>query len=288
MEINNTAFWAGILVALIVGVTYVVNLCLCRINEGFIGVATKFGKPECLANGKLKLYDPGLHFHAPWTQMKIMSAMEQLVDLNELQAIASDGTTLRVDAKLRMSISRDSIFSYLFDLKQPAAHIKNLFTCLLRGEVANFKAKLNSAGQKISHDDISFVGLRQNRLEFNNCLQEVCVDRFNQCYGVTFRSADVTNIKPPPELDSALNAVQSAQAEAATLKLRTQSACEQKVVAASENVEIAREHATATETEIKTLGNILHDLKLKNTLQSYLERRRSEVVANSKLLFFKN
>lgn len=282
MELNLSALLGGVAVALFMGLVYLFNRCLCRVNEGFVGVATTFGKPECLANGKLKLFGPGLHIHTPWTQMKMISVMEQLVDLNELQAIASDGTTLRVDAKLRMSVSRDSLFSYLFDLKQPAAHIKNLFTCLLRGEVANFKTKSSA------HDGISFVGLRQNRLEFNNCLQDVCVDRFDQCYGVTFRSADVTNIKPPPELDSALNAVQRAQAEAATLKLRTQSACEQKVVAASENVEIAREHAMATETEIKTLGNILHDLKIKNTLQSYLERRRSEVVANSKLLFFKN
>lgn len=284
MELQLLYFYFGLAFAVLLVGLLIVARRYFRVNEGFCAVGTTFGKPVEQRNGQLKIFPPGLHRRAPWTNVKYLSAMEQLIHLNELQAIASDGTTLRVDAKLRMNICQESLHRYAFDLKRAGDHIKNLFTCVLRAEVANFRPQCSTQHES----EIAFVGLRQHRNELDGCLQKACFEQFKNSYGITFRSVVVTDIAPPSELESALNAVQNAQAEAATLRLRTQSACEKTIAAAHEGIEISREHAAAAETEIRTLGKILSELRQNNTLQSYLGRRRAEVISNSKLLFYKN
>lgn len=254
------------------------------IEQGYVGIITYFGAAELNSENKLKLYHPGVHFKWPWGRIYHQSLMEQVYDLHDeggKTALAYDGTVLRLEAKLRFRADAETLYDYFFKLKNPIDHIKGLFTSLLRYQVASFKGDEKNAVVS------SYASLRKERKLLNDQLDKFCHENLNDRYGIELQAIDLIDILPPEELDHALNAVLSASVEAEAMYYRAEANCVQKKLAAEVGVEIEELKAQATELEILTLGKYLVELEKEKTLNLYIERRRKEVLYDSKNIFIR-
>ena len=265
-----------------------------RVDEGGTAVLTSFG--AALRDGKkLLTFGPGLHFKAPWQRAIHVSTKEQSLLLSGEQggrtAMAEDGTVLRFDSILRFAPAKDDLEVYLFGLKRRREHIIGLFSCLLRSEIANFRAP-DPPGGPVTRalasrsDGGSFALIRRERQLLNKRIESFVMDAIGSSYGVHFSAVDLTDILPPDELADALNAVLTAHANADSLYARAESDCQQRMLAAERGIDIARERARAAELEIVTLGAFLAKLEHDGVLDAYVARRRAEVLSESKGLYF--
>lgn len=278
----------GILTGLAVALLVALYDCFFIVSEGHMAVVDRFGEVERTGT-RLKLRKPGLHFKYPWERVHMLSTMEQTLDLSGESggrvAMTQDGTLLRIDSKLRFKPEQEGIYSYLFELKNPLEHIKGLFTCLLRNEIANFKSSEVQTGDQLSMS--SYALIRRERRLLNQKIETFCRERIGASYGVRFDAVDMTDILPPDELEEALNAVFNAQTEAETLFARSEAECRQRIIAAERGVKIAESNSQAAQIEITTLGKFLRELKNNGMLSSYVERRKNEVYSESRALFVK-
>lgn len=298
----------GFLMGLGLYLAYLATRCSFRVEEGHLGVVTTFGAAAFEGQGKsarVVTHPPGIHFKWPWQKVIVVSMMEQNLELSGetggQRAMAHDGTMLRFDSILRYVPDPARLGQFLFGMKKPLEHITNLFSCLLRNEIANFqvarapKRSLPPAGAEgaiLSARDFdseagSYALIRRERALLNERIEEFCRDRIADHYGVRFNAVDLVDILPPDELAEALNAVINARAEAEAAYFRAEGECQQRVLGASEGVEIARARARAVETEIDTLGGFLTQLADQGTLAPYVQRRRAEALSEARAVFMK-
>jgi regulator of protease activity HflC (stomatin/prohibitin superfamily) len=270
----------------------VAKRCSFRVEEGHSAVLTRFGAAREVpgTKGALLTYPPGLHFKWPWDKVHAVAMMEQSLDLSGEEggrsAMAADGTRLRFDSILRFVPEQAQLSQFLFGLRAPMEHITGVFTCLLRNEIANFEPAKDAPRTKL--DEGSYALIRRQRKLLNQRIEDFCKRRIGERYGVRFSAVDLTDILPPDELADALNAVMNAQAEAASLYARTEAECQQRVLAAGQGVEVARRRSEAAEREVTTLAGFLQELSSQGTLGLYVSRRRAEVLAQSRSLFFRS
>ncbi len=282
---------------LTVYVGYLLSQCRFEVQEGHLAVTTRFGKADFSNETvkELKTYKPGLHFKWPWQKVQEISLMEQMIELSGeeggTRAMASDGTMLRLDSTLRYTPVEKNLYNLLFSIEKPLEHVKGIFICLLRNEIANFdqvgskESDIHSDAPLLNAQVGSYAALRRERKLLNSRIQNFCRSQIGDRYGIRFDGVDLTDILPPNELANALNSVINAQSEAQRLYAQTESECEQRVQAAKKGLAIARAKSNATEEEIATIGEILADLQDNGTLQHYVKRRRAEVFAESRTSF---
>lgn len=279
---------------------YLASRCVFQIQEGHLGVLISFGKvmPAEPGRDQLKTFGPGLHLKWPWQRVRKVSMMEQMIDLSGEEggttAMASDGTMLRLDSKLRLTPEVEHLHHYLFSMERPVEHVKGLFTCLLRNEIANFDQKEATASKDLKPQSYlpavrvgSYAAIRRERRLLNQHIQEFCRAQIGNRYGVRFDGVDLTDILPPEELAQSLNSVMNAQSEAQRLLAQTEAECEQRILAARKGLAIARARGRAVEDEIGTMAGLLADLQRNGTLDLYIERRRGEVLAESRISYIK-
>jgi regulator of protease activity HflC (stomatin/prohibitin superfamily) len=288
-------FLSGFLLYLI----YLVGRSLFQVQEGHVGVLISCGKALHVdgREDQLKTLSPGLHWKWPWQTVHQVSMMEQMIDLSGEQggttAMASDGTMLRLDSKLRFTPQADHLHHYLFSMERPVEHVKGLFTCLLRNEIANFdqaEPKTPTDLKQLPYMPVrvgSYAAIRRDRRLLNQHIQEFCRAQIGDRYGVRFDGVDLTDILPPDELAHSLNSVMNAQSEAQRLLAQTEAECEQRLLAARKGLAIAKARARAVEDEIGTMGGLLVELQRNGTLDLYIERRRNEVLSDSRISYIK-
>jgi regulator of protease activity HflC (stomatin/prohibitin superfamily) len=293
-----------LLLAYVIGLVVVAAVVLAvrstfRVQEGFSAVLVTFGKAET-SDGKkdLHVYGPGLHWKKPWQTAISICMKEQNLDLNAEEgggtAMADDGTILRLDAFLRYVPVKEVLYEHLFGVEKPAEHIRGLFTCLLRNEIANFRLAPNASASTslatrfdFSTQAGSYALIRRERKLLNDAIKQFCEEKIDDRYGVRFVAVDLADILPPDEIADALNAVMQAQSEAEALLFRAEGECQQRILSAERGVEISRNHATAMEIEILGLSRYLDELDAHGVLDMYLARRRTEVTSESRAMFLK-
>lgn len=288
MLVNGASyeFKIGLFAGFIISAGMVLRNCIFRVEQGNVGVLISFGRALFLdeSKGLLRTLGPGLHYKWPWQKAHSVSMMEQSLDLSGeeggISAMASDGTILRLDSKLRYTPEKSELYDFLFALKNPISHIQGLFTCLLRNEIANFSSQPEDLAKSSSYSVI-----RRERKLLNQHIRDFTRSKIGGRYGLRFDAVDLTDIYPPDELADALNAVFNAQSEAETAYARIEAECQQRVLSASKGIEIAAARAEASETEILTLAKSLAHLQMRGTLQAYVDRRRSETYSESRTVF---
>jgi regulator of protease activity HflC (stomatin/prohibitin superfamily) len=289
-------FWIGLWIGLGLYGAAALSRCFFRVGEGHVAVRTTFGAAETVAgSGALRTWGPGLHAKAPWQRVIVVPMMEQSLDLagetGGRTAMAEDGTILRFDSILRYEPVEADLARFLFGLRSPREHITGLFTCLLRNEIANFRAPAAPAHPDGRVDFAlqagSYAVIRRERAKLNEQIERFCREQIGGRYGVRFNAVDLTDILPPDEIADGLNAVIHARTEAETRYLRAEGECQQRLLASERGVDIARARALAIETEIRTLARSLGDLRRQGTLELYVARRRAEVHAESRAVFVK-
>ena len=291
-------FTTGIALGLVLYGVFVLYRCSFKVEEGHLAVLTTFGRAETLDGKKrLKTYGPGMHWKMPWQKSKDVSMKEQTLDLNAEEgggtAMADDGTILRLDSFVRYVPVEKELYEFLFGLERPLDHITGLFTCLLRNEIANFRGAQASQSQTLAQrfdfaqQAGSYALIRRERKLLNERIESFCKKSIDDRYGVRFNAVDLADILPPDELADALNAVIQANSEAEALLFRAEGECQQRILAAERGVSIARARSAAVEVEIRKLASYLAELEDKGVLDSYVARRKSEVLGESRALFLK-
>lgn len=277
-----------------------------KVDEGHMAVLTRFGAvirdPSILATttslkyhnqsnqtdfiecSNVKLFQPGSHWKLPWDKVVSFSVMERVIDFSGEKggkyAMAADGTVLRLDSKIRFLPQTNDIYAYLFELKNPMGHLREMFTCILRNEIANFKGD-----PKDTELFGSFSAIRRERKRLNDQVDWVGRDQVGSSYGIQFLGVDLMDIIPPQELESALNGIQSARTEAETLYSRAEADARQKVVAAEQGVEISKIRAESIAMELNALSRMVKKLSNDNTMDYYLAHRKTELIGDSKMVF---
>ncbi len=288
----------GIAAGLIAYLGFVGLRCTFRVQEGHVAVVTTFGAVEKTGgeHGALRTYKPGFHAKKPWQHVVTVPMMEQSLELSGEEggrsAMADDGTVLRFDSILRYQPVEAQLEQFLFGLRAPLEHITSLFTCLLRNEIANFRAPPPVAPPGALAVDFvtqsgSYALIRRERNLLNCHIADFAKSQIGDRYGVRFNAVDLTDILPPDELADALNAVIHAQSEAEAHYFRAEGDCRQRELSAERGIEIARARGQAIETEIVTLGHHLEALATNGTLTEYVARRREEVFAEARTRFVK-
>ena len=100
-------------------------------------------------------------------------------------------------------------------MKKPIVHVMGYFVSVLRERIANFEApRRPTAGQPADRRDaacsgISINDLRKNLRDLNEHMDRECRSSAAR-YGIVLDASLITGIDPPPEVESALAAINTA------------------------------------------------------------------------------
>lgn len=271
----------GLLIGAALVAAYVFVRSGFRVDNGDVGALAVFGKFVRRADGAVKTFGPGLSWKPPWAQAIEVSLAERSVTVADdgapIEVLASDGTRVRVNARLRYRVAPARLATFLAEAKDATAHLRALFRLTVREQIPRFEPR---------PDELSaYTALRLRMNELQQRTLDALRATAAEAYGVDAIAVDYLQIDPPEELVDALNAVITAESEANALVARTELQAQQRVLAAEHAVAIANAHALATESEILTIGAELTTLDDQGVLADYVERRRHEVLGGSRRIF---
>jgi regulator of protease activity HflC (stomatin/prohibitin superfamily) len=151
------------------------------------------------------------------------------------------------------------------------------FVSVLRERIANFEApRKPEAVEDLSLDassarGISINDLRKNLRDLNEHMDRECQSSAAR-YGIVLDASLITGIDPPPEVESALAAINTAHNQVSSDISLAQAAADQKIVQSKRAVEIETLKAQAEVEPLTRLAAQLTALKQsgRGALQSYL------------------
>jgi regulator of protease activity HflC (stomatin/prohibitin superfamily) len=232
----------------------------------------------------------GPYFKMPWQRIHKVSIATMTVNMamdleqpsanqngTRLEAVTKDQLNTGLTGQMRYRVSESNLYAFLFGIKKPFVHVMAYFVSVLRQRIANFEAKAepqpaNTAplaapsasipgGEMIG---VSINDLRKNLRDLNEYVDNECRSSAAR-YGVLFDASLITAIDPPPEVESALAAINTAHNQVSS----DISLAQLKSLAA----ELAELHRTGPEVLAAYLRNIRMAL-LDKAQQIYLEVSR--------------
>jgi regulator of protease activity HflC (stomatin/prohibitin superfamily) len=154
-------------------------------------------------------------------------------------------------------------------VKRPVAHVLGYFVSILRDRIANFEApgKAQAAGADAATDALDIGGvqgisindLRKNLRDLNERMDAEC-ETASARYGIHLDAALITGIDPPPEVDSALAAINTAHNHVSSEISLAQAAADQRIVQSRRAVEIETLNAQAEVEPLLALAEQLREL----------------------------
>jgi regulator of protease activity HflC (stomatin/prohibitin superfamily) len=185
-----------------------------------------------------------------------------------LEAVTKDQLNTGLTGQLRYRVSDKNLYAYLFGVKQPIVHVMGYFVSILRERIANFEAPppvvdghaatLTEAGA--SAIGVSINDLRKNLRDLNEHMDQECRSSAAR-YGITLDASLITGIDPPPEVESALAAINTAYNQVSSDISLAQASADQKIVQSRRAVEIETLKAHAEVEPLKALAAQLKSLE---------------------------
>lgn len=236
----------------------------------------------------------GPYFKMPWEKVhKVSIAIETMnmaLDLEDpsansggqmLEAVTKDQLNTGMTGQIRWRVAESNLYAYLFGIKRPIVHVMGYFVSVLRQKIANFEAKTTLAaasGPVIPGADtagVSINDIRKNLRDLNEYMDQECLSTAAR-YGVVLDASLITGIDPPPEVESALAAINTAHNQVSSDISLAQAAADQKIVQSKRAVEIETFKAQAEVEPIRLLAAELAGLKKhgSNVLATYLRNVR--------------
>jgi regulator of protease activity HflC (stomatin/prohibitin superfamily) len=195
---------------------------------------------------------PGLHFKAPWSEVKTFSVRNQQVvfagsrgttDYTGGSAIGpditvqdSDGVTSNIDIAVRYSIRSDQVTTIYRQFRDETNFVSQFVTQDIRSTVRD------------APNGFSTLDLITKRADVNTAIQEALTKRW-QGTGVTVDSVSLQQITPPKSVTDAYAAAQNAQIKVSTEKNLLEAA----QVSAQQQVVQAEAKAKANDSLNKSL-----------------------------------
>jgi regulator of protease activity HflC (stomatin/prohibitin superfamily) len=314
---------AWFLVRYLVAGTYTVNQNERAVKTSFgraerVGHATTLQDPiaqslrpeerERYCYPQVRVIPPGgPYFKWPWEQVHKVPVATQTMNMaydpetpsaNQegtiLEAVTKDQLNTGLTGQIRYRVSEKNLYAYLFGVKRPIVHVMGYFTSVLRERIANFEAprppapapaaggiptpELATAAMGVSIND-----LRKNLRDINDHMDQECKSSEAR-YGIALDASLITGIDPPPEVEGALAAINTAYNEVSSDISLAQAAADQKLVQSRTAVEI---ETLKAQTEIEPLKALAAQLRLlkqsgPDALPAYLRNVRLRLFSRAR------
>jgi regulator of protease activity HflC (stomatin/prohibitin superfamily) len=199
-----------------------------------------------------------------------------------LEAVTKDQLNTGLTGQIRYQVSERNLYAYLFGVKNPIAHVMGYFVSILRQRIANFEAPAPAAGERESQptdatlvSGISINDLRKNLRDLNDHMDRECRSSAAR-YGVALDASLITEIDPPPDVESALAAINTAHNHVSSEISLAHAGADQKIVQSKRAVEIETLKAQSEVEPLLRLAEQLQDLKRQGprALPAYLRNVR--------------
>src|SRR5882762_1944477 len=183
----------------------------------------------------------GPYLKMPWEKVHKISVATTTVNMaldyevpqaNEggmrLEAVTKDQLNTGLTGQIRYHVSENNLYAFLFAIKQPFVHVTAYFVSVLRQRIANFEAKpiplsaeavaaqvgvpVIPGGEMIG---VSINDLRKNLRDLNEYMDLECKSTAAR-YGLVLDASLITGIDPPPDVESALAAINTAKNRVST------------------------------------------------------------------------
>jgi regulator of protease activity HflC (stomatin/prohibitin superfamily) len=239
---------------------------------------------------------PGFYWKFPWQRVYKVSIATVTVSIGYdpedaqanaggrvLDAVTKDQLNTGLTGQLRYTVSERNLYAYLFGVKNPVAHVMGFFISILRDRIANFEAPggspIDPQGSVVDAggivQGISINDLRKNLRDLNERMDAECASAAAR-YGIELDAALITGIDPPPEVDSALAAINTAHNHVSSEISLARAASDQKLVQSKRAVEIETLNAQAEVEPLLTLAEQLWQLEQQGpgTLDAYVRNAK--------------
>ena len=173
-------------------------------------------------------------------------------------------------------------------MKRPIVHVMGYFVSILRERIANFEAPALPAGAADAHLVVSDVAigisindLRKNLRDINDHMDHECATSAAR-YGITLDASLITGIDPPPEVESALAAINTAYNQVSSDISLAQAGADQKIVQSRRAVEIETLRAQAEVQPLVAVAEQLVALRQSGAgaLETYVRNVRLALFGN--------
>jgi regulator of protease activity HflC (stomatin/prohibitin superfamily) len=214
----------------------------------------------------------GPYFKMPWEKIHKTSVatmtVNMAVDLEDvsaneggtrLEAVTKDQLNTGLTGQIRYRVSERNLYAFLFGIKKPFVHVMAYFVSVLRQRIANFQAKATTASDPAltlaasEMIGVSINDLRKNLRDLNEYMEEECRSAEAR-YGVVFDASLITGIDPPPEVESALAAINTAHNQVSSDISLAQAHADQKIEQSKRAVEIETLKAQAEMEPLRALA----------------------------------
>jgi regulator of protease activity HflC (stomatin/prohibitin superfamily) len=245
---------------------------------------------------QLRVIQPGgPYFKWPWERVHKVSVATRTLNMafdpekpqanaggTVLEAVTKDQLNTGLTGQIRYQVSERNLYAYLFGVKNPIAHVMGYFVSILRERIANFEAPEPPAGARGSQpaeatlvSGISINDLRKNLRDINDHMDHECRSSAAR-YGVTLDASLITEIDPPPDVESALAAINTAHNHVSSEISLAHAGADQKIVQSKRAVEIETLKAQGEVEPLLRLAEQLTNLKRNgpHALSSYLRNVR--------------
>ena len=244
----------------------------------------------------------GPYFKMPWEKIYKVSIATSTVDMaldpedpsansggTKLDAVTKDQLNTGLTGQIRFRVSESNLYAYIFGIKRPIVHVMGYFVSVLRQRIANFEAKKGDDPGDLPGSEVTGVSindLRKNLRDLNEYMDLECRSTAAR-YGVVLDASLITGIDPPPEVDSALAAINTAHNHVSSDISLAQAGADQKIVQSKRAVEIAMLKAQAEVEPVKLLAAELTTLydSGPEVLEAYLRTVRLRLYDKAKDLY---
>lgn len=219
----------------------------------------------------------GPYFKWPWETIHKVSVATSTVNMawdpedasannngTMLEAVTKDQLNTGLTGQIRFRVSERNLYAYIFGIKNPFAHVMGYFVSVLRERIANFEAPAVPT-EEGTPDSAAVIGisindLRKNLRDLNEHMDRECLSSAAR-YGMVLDATLITGIDPPPEVESALAAINTAYNQVSSDISLAQASADQKIVQSRRAVEIETLRAQAEVEPLTRLADQLMELK---------------------------
>jgi regulator of protease activity HflC (stomatin/prohibitin superfamily) len=208
-----------------------------------------------------------------------------------LEAVTKDQLNIRLTGQVRYRVSEQNLYAYLFGVKKPISHVMGFFISVLRERIANYEApavKEEVTGpekptESLARSGVSINDLRKNLNDLNQQMDCECHSSAAR-YGIVLDASLITGIDPPPEIESALAAINTANNEVSANISLAHAAADQKIEQSKRAVEIETNRAQAEVQPLRWLAQQIGELKRsgETALPAYLRSVRLDLFSKAR------
>ncbi len=291
---------------------------LFTVNQNERAVKTSFGRAERLGTAttlddpiaesllpddrarytypQVRVVQPGgPYFKWPWEKVWKVQVATQTVSMafdpedaqanlggTQLTAVTKDQLDTGLTGQIRYRVSERNLYAYLFGVKRPIVHVMGYFISILRERIANFEAPKETADAATMIAGISINDLRKNLSMINEHMDRECRSAEAR-YGMVLDASLITGIDPPPEVEAALAAINTAHNSVSSDISLAQAHADQKIVQSKRAVEIETLNAQAEVEPLTALAETLSTLKASGpaALESYRRNVRLKLFSQA-------